>query len=1052
MALTDKQREAVENRAGNLLVSASAGSGKTTAMVSRIISLLKEGAFIGDMLIITFTKAAAADMRCKISEKLVEMRENDESFERQLRALPGAKIGTIDSWCSFLVQNYFYAADADADYELIGGKENRALCDAVTDKLIDEFTEKNPDFAPFYECFINNRSDSEFKKFIYGIVEYASARVDPYEWFSTCCDKYDSKEAENSVREDVKRRSSEALGLLENIRISASAAGYDKLVEHCADVESDFCGGRNFKRSPGDKNPDFIELNEAVKAVKARLKTIKDDKKNIDNFESTAEVKKQAEIAAKFAEAAFRGLAEEKKKLGTADYGDLERIALRILNSQGVGDEIRASYKYVFVDEYQDVNPLQDALIERAAGGKLFIVGDVKQSIYAFRMSEPDIFLEKFYKPENHGIAGVIQFNENFRSGNAVVDFCNDVFSRCMTPSFGGIDYDKARLVFAKSDGAGEAALRLLKPLEKVEKKKKNEVYDVCKPDCEDARREIAMAEFIVSDISARLSSPDEKGEKVREKDVAVLFRSGSGVVKNVYDMLKKGGVNVFLRQKIYFSAAWEIRALDNFLKLLVVGTDETALAGYLLSPLCSIGEEQLYAAVSNGVGSFAERVALCSRCGNDETALKIGAALERLDRYGEIARDATVAEILGGVIAETEYAEKILASECGAAGVETIDKYLEYLSTLKCASTVVDYVRYLENGDVQFESSAPEGALKIMTVHMSKGLQFPYVYLVDCDKRFNLSDANGRCICDRDLGLCIKTGAIGETRSNFMSEAAKMRLKKRQKEEELRLLYVAMTRAEKGLYCYAFDGSDEVKEPCDADCFLDWLRPSAAGVTEIRSVVDKSDEKFKETAPVRKKVDRTELAEKIARNVAYVYPYESHEIKTTVTGLAGEQTVSAVTPAGDAEALAEKGTRLHAAMEKIDFQKPFDEEKTRLGDMMANQSEESLLRTAHAQVGAIVARFGGKVYKEQSFVARASDGGLVQGIIDLLAVNGDKALIIDYKLTSVKNIDSEKYKKQINLYAAAAENVLGVRVTEMYLYSFSSGMAKKVEKIPSLL
>ena len=167
MALTNKQKRAVECRGENVLVSASAGSGKTTAMVGRIIELLKEGESLENMLIITFTKAAASDMRDKISKAIIALRDRDQKFDVQLRILPSAKIGTIDSWCGNIVKNYFYAADTDADYELLTDGEKRELCDRAVDSLVEEFAEKDENFRVLYENFVSNRRDTDFKQFVF---------------------------------------------------------------------------------------------------------------------------------------------------------------------------------------------------------------------------------------------------------------------------------------------------------------------------------------------------------------------------------------------------------------------------------------------------------------------------------------------------------------------------------------------------------------------------------------------------------------------------------------------------------------------------------------------------------------------------------------------------------------------------------------------------------------------------------------------------------------------------------------------------------------------
>ncbi len=1044
MALTNKQKRAVECRGENVLVSASAGSGKTTAMVGRIIELLKEGESLENMLIITFTKAAASDMRDKISKAIISLRDLDEKFDVQLRILPSAKIGTIDSWCGNIVKNYFYAADTDADYELLTDGEKRELCDAVVDSLVDEFAEKDENFRVLYENFVSNRRDTAFKQFVSDGVEFAKSRENPALWIEKSCDGYDNSFAKKLVCEHYDRRVHAALSSLEEIKNAALAVKYDKLAKHCDSVHSAFLNGAKFEVFRG--NSDFAELNEQIKGVKERLKSLIAEKSEIESFTPLPEVKKQAEAAAKFISAVYSGLIKEKKRRALADYGDLEHTAYEILRSE-VGDEIRKTCKFVFVDEYQDVNPLQDALIHAAVGQYLFIVGDVKQSIYAFRMSDPDIFLEKFINPAEHGFGESIEFTENFRSGTAVINYANAVFSRAMTPSFGGVDYLRAKLVFGKSEDGGEVKLRLIEKPEKTEKKQLSGIYDLRNYENEEKENARVMATHIVRGIAERLETPDENGNRVEEKDIAVLFRSNGEVVRLVYDMLKNGGINVFLCRKNYFSSAKEVRAVNQFINLLAFGEDDVNMLGYLLSPLCGISEDELCRA-AEGKGGFCAKVRAYAANHDDAIAQKLAAALDRIAKYTQLSRSQSVPELVSGLIAETDYDVKLLASPEGEIALETLVRFTEYLSSLKSASSVTDYVRYMARGDGKYESPAPAGSLKMMTIHTSKGLQYPYVFLIDCDKKFNLSDENMRYFFDGNLGLCLKTGKKGDYSDNFMTRAAKIRLSKKQKEEEIRLLYVALTRAEKGLYVYAYDKTGKSESPENATCFLDWLKPVSSYCTEI---VKKEEvvcaETEDETAPAAP--PDPELVELLSRRIGYVYPYPSREIKTTVTGMVGEEEKSAAQSIADDDAIMQKGTAYHAIMQKIDFSAPFEQEYERLKDMFTDEISVPQIKAAHENVARILGDFGGKVYREQSFVVDF-DGTLVQGIIDLMAVNGKRALILDYKLSGEKNLLSDKYVGQINAYADAVEKVLKIKVERLILYSFTSKVAKKVERRPS--
>ena len=1049
MKLTDRQKQAVESKSRGILVSASAGSGKTTAMVQRIIELIKNGANIGDMLIITFTKAAAADMRDKISSAVIDLCAADDKFAGQMRALPSAKIGTIDSWCSWLVKNYFYAVDADADYELIGEGEQNELFETAADSLIDEYVDKSAFFAEFYEDCLTNRRDGVFKRIVRDIIDYAETRVSPEEWLTTCCSEYKSGEAERYVMQAYKEREDAVFSALHEIALRATEMGYDKLAHCCSDAESAYYAGDDMPRMVLGRKAEYAEINADFAPIRKQLKDLIAYKKKIEGFTDMDETREKAKALAAFALDVYNVLQKEKKTRGLASYADYEHLALKVLRSESVGKEAASAYKYVFVDEYQDVNALQDALVaEVARDANLFIVGDVKQSIYAFRSSEPDIFLEKYNNPAAYGIDEVIHFNENFRSDRKIIDYCNRVFGGVMSREFGGIEYGETALVYAKNGGEGEAQVRLLNACEKQDAAPRDKVYDITADDFKENTDDKEMAYYIAEGIADILAVPDGNDRRVSEGDIAVLYRSETGVVRELYDILKDAGINVFLRRKAYFSAAWEIKALENFIKVLACGLDETALAGYLLSPLCGLGEAELYRAAKSGRGEeFADKLQEYAKTHQDATAEKLTAAFETLSRYGETARDADVMELISGIVAEKHYAEKILASERGATGVETLEKYMDYLASLKNAATVSDYVRYLGSNSGQFESAAPSGSLQIMTVHMSKGLQFPYVFLIDCDKKFNMTDVYSRCTCDKKYGLCIKTGkkdSAGALRSNFMAEAAALRLEKRSKEEESRILYVALTRAEKALYCYSFNNWKSCP-PQQAGSFLDWLMPASKECVCVSS--PKKTFAEEEIAPAENCPADEQLVGAIIRQMNYVYPHTSAAIKATVTSLAGEESVSAVTVSDGDIQLMEKGERLHKAMEKIDFFSDIDGSANQQVLSALEGDERSKIIAAHGMVGQLLRSFGGKIYREQDFVYNFPDGSLVQGRIDLMAVNGDKALLVDYKLSSAANIEKDRYVRQINLYADAVEDILKKTVSDMYLYSFISGKAKKVER-----
>lgn len=1047
MNLTEQQNKALCLRDKNLLVSASAGSGKTFVMVKRIIEHIKDGAHLNQMLIITFTKAAASDMREKIEKALSELAETNPEYMREIRSLPSAKIGTIDSWCQNLLKKYFYIADFDADFELLSSAESRIMAESAIDSLIDKYVD-DPDFYSLYDSFVSNRRDKAFKTFMIEFLGFAYTQKDPELWLDSCAGKYDSAFAENVVRANIDKTQKSLLSEIEKLKEESSLVGYVKMAEYCSTLESALYS--QFKLPPFKKNADFSELNDRKDSVCKKIKSLQTYIESIRDFQPLQEVKAQVKAAAVFAKELARVLFEEKKRKAVADYSDIEHLAYKILNNPDARSEILMSSKYVFVDEYQDVNPLQDALIEKAVGEKLYIVGDVKQSIYAFRMSDPEIFLDKYNNPDKYGIDEVVEFRDNFRSSNCVIDFCNKIFYRIMTVDLGGVDYKKAALTAGLGYDGGEVRVYAMNKL-KQEKLPAEGIYSVKNAEAVRSESEIGIIYAIADEIENLLFYGDKQGNKVEPRDIAVLFRSSSPVIRELYDELRKRDINVFLREKNYFGSAPEVCVLQNFLKLLAYEKDEIALTSVLLSPIVGLDERELYTVSRNSEKSFYENLVAYAAENNNGISDKIKKVFAFTDKYGEFSRFMTVGELLSAFIAETQYVAVLLAAENGAFKAETVVKYIDYVAGLKAASSLSEYLAYIDSGNEQFESDAPRDALKIMTVHVSKGLEFPYVFLIESQKKFNMTDSYSRYIFDRDFGLCLKTVANGEIIPNMMSEAAKILKTQKTKEEEMRLLYVALTRAEKSLYIYSSKIPDEEITPENAVCFFDWIYPAAKDKLEYLLSDDYDGERimsgkhFGGHDETLTEVIKKRINEKIFRN--------NVKIKTTVTGLSAEEGMSMTEKMpdddrfGNDDAVKKRGTAYHAVMEKIDFFAPFEDEKNRLQDMFTPDIVPSEIRNAQIVVKNLMESFGGKVYREQSFVSANDNGTLIQGVIDLMLINGNNAIILDYKLTGEKNLLKETYIKQLNYYADAVEKILNVRVTDMFLYSFTGKVLKSVER-----
>ena len=409
MNFTEEQKKVITTRGGNLLVSASAGSGKTTVMIERILSLLlDDGVSLENMVICTFTRAAAADMREKLQTVLMEKaNENNEIAQRQLALLPTAEISTLHSWCQRLIKMYFYAIGADPAFELLD--ENEALSlknEAVGEAIADEMGNPSEDFSLLYEIMESRRSDAPLRKLITKIYEFSRAQENPDEFLSVCAFEgaMHPRKCKSAMEEELKLINERYLVRAKELLEETSRAGFTRnevpLTNFCEFLEGNINAGSS--TPTGRIPPDMDELNEKFKKLKADYANAT---KGFDEFNFLPDPKLNlnlVKVLVDLTKSMAKKYEEKKKKKAKLDYSDLEHLAKKLLQSDTMA-EISQKYKYLFVDEYQDINPLQESMIALLKDVTVFAVGDVKQSIYAFRMCEPGIFLKKYNGYRHYG-------------------------------------------------------------------------------------------------------------------------------------------------------------------------------------------------------------------------------------------------------------------------------------------------------------------------------------------------------------------------------------------------------------------------------------------------------------------------------------------------------------------------------------------------------------------------------------------------------------------------------------------------------------------------
>lgn len=1044
---------------GNMLVSASAGSGKTVVMIEKIRRLLDRGESLKQMVVCTFTTAAAADMKYKLSKALAEA-----GMQRELEYLPQAAIATIDGICARLVRSYFYHTDADPAFEVLSEGEQTALqTECLTDVLEHEDDEL---FAALYEALLVDRTDKRIRELILSLYRFSEIQPDPDGWLRDCLRAYDDPmPVQNELQSILADERAALAAEADALRVDTVQAGFTRNVAACEGM-CDWLRRLADRPKLTGRVPDWAEtLNDRYKNLAERVKKFLAKEDDWIGAPDAAVARPEAELLVRLTRAFRSEYAAAKRKRGRLDFSDLEHYALEILKSDAA-QEIQAGVRYMFVDEYQDTNPLQEEIINRmAARADLFEVGDVKQSIYAFRLCDPQIFLRKYRRYAAGKGGRAYDLNANYRSAQGVVDGVNAVFRQAMTEAFGGVDYTQTQLVCGRK-AAGERVR--LKLVEEADPPAFPAVYSP-RADEGGVGKKYAVARAVADDIVALLEGTTAEGSvrrPVRYADIAVISRTRSQTLAELYSILQDRKIPVAYAVKSRACDNPAVRPIVNMLRLIDNRADDVMLAACLqsrfggMTPIewGSLSEAEKKE-LRNPSGLTADELADIRRaCPTADTFAdavaayagilqpKLDAFKARLDRYEKLAAEKPVDEVAGIMVSESEYFEYLYSLENGETLAAELSAFLELAGAV--AVTVSDLVEYAD--------SEPEGAaapagdcVQLMTAHASKGLEFPYVFLIDAEHKFRLDDAQGPVLCDSEYGLAVQQfdyDAHRTARTKLYCLAAE-RKKRRMLEEELRILYVAMTRAQEKLYIYARKGA-----ATEASC-LPWLtaalqaEPAECGDSVQQPRMTKLTYRPDTTlqAEISKQLDKCKARRKERESRSPVVQ------KTAVTALAEQEDAAdgrvyecAHT---DVERAAAVGTAYHLMMEHIDFFADFDTEWDKLRQRFpasAAMCDPERIRLAQQHMAKLAS--GKTQYREQPFILDV-DGTLVQGVIDLLLVEDEEAVIVDYKTTRSRALDTPAYRFQTGMYAQAVQSLLKLRVEAVYLYSFFMDKPIRMDK-----
>ncbi len=918
MQLTDSQRKAVYSEDKNILVSAGAGSGKTSVLAGRIARLIAQGLVEADEIIaVTFTKSAAAKLKSRIRRQLMQS-ENDASsvkISEQLAKLELAPICTIDSLCKRIIERFYHIIGADPSFSVIGSaQESLMMMERACEKLYEELLEENDEEFQRLEDLYSFGYESSLTQTIINIYLHIQNKCEPIEWLKQKAEEF-KKSAENFddsrvfeilkkhleiYASDIKICAQEGLRLTRSdykcaACFSSMAELSDAIVSSLASSASSFFetirAVSKFPRFTVPKShPDYMRLKLLHKKAKGAFTRLKEIaafsyEKNLEFIFLTAKsVCKIVEIVERFSDI----YSNIKKSMRLADFSDLAHECLAILNSEQVLKQLSSEYKYIFIDEYQDTNSLQEAIITRlAATNSLFAVGDIKQSIYRFRNAEPEIFLKKQRECEK-GKGLLVRMRENFRSSPVIVEAVNTVFSRIMTKDKSGIDYasDESMTSLSTLNSANAAQLHI-----------------ILSGDSDSHSRIAAEAEYVASLVKNLIGKNiyDEETHltrPLRPEDIAVIGRRMNSISSYYTQAFKNAGIDfACIEQEEYFDAM-EIALMINLLKIIDNFMDDIALISVMRSFIFGFNEDELLKIRAHYTfAHYYDAVKKYAKDGPDDNLrLKTSYMINEIKRYRHYSRVSSIEDLIMKIYADTNLTMYVSALKDGEKRSQNLNELAQRAASFEQTQSrgLYSFIKYLEKLKEKAERGASkafagEGKVSLVTVHAAKGLEYEAVIVVDTALNIIEKSPFESIYCHKDVGIC----------PVFVSEDASYRCdtiyrltasaanRAENREEEARILYVAATRAKQMLYftgCITEKAYEEMKAyPPDMTpsltesvSFLKWLY--FAIVPDKRSLDESGS--YETRLWKIKTVTHTEAAEESAETVPDKYPADEAAVK----------------------------------------------------------------------------------------------------------------------------------------------------------------------------
>lgn len=1138
MKWTDEQQAAINTSGSNILVAAGAGSGKTAVLVERIIQkILRDKIDIDKLLVVTFTNAAASEMRERIANRLYDELKNDISLQKQITLLSKANISTLHSFCLKIIRDNFFLIDIDPNFRIGDQVECELLKAEAIDELMEElYDSEDEGFIELINTYTNNKDDNDLRNIILNIYSFIQSTSNPREWLNSKLEMYSmngindfsetiwGKELLDYAKSEIKNEIEE-LQLLENELVKypnyLQTIQDDILLLKALETKNtswdDFYGQiRNieFSKLKPCKNINE-ELKNHVKEIRDKVKEcireyLRDNvfvSPSIDIIPDMNDLQKKLRLVSKLVFNFDDKFVMKKRNKNILDFNDIEHLALKILfENENVRNTYSDSFSEILIDEYQDSNMVQEEIVNLISKNNVFMVGDVKQSIYRFRHARPELFLNKYetYNDESELGKKILLF-KNFRSNKSIIDSTNFIFNNIMSKDIGEINYTEDEFLKFGADYYPE----LYKNPELHLIETKNDNVDVDDDEIEEKPQlEARVVANNILDIVKNDKVYDKNTKELRDaefRDIVILLRATTLYADAFVQELSKKGIPVYCDNQMGYFDNTEVQIILSLLKIIDNPIQDIPLIAVMRSQIGNFNVNELtairladrscsfYRAMQKFIASDI-RIDECS--GLSE---KISSFLERLDNWRNKSVYMSLYDLIWLLYNETGYYNYISLLPDGKKRQANLLLLLERAKNFEQTSfrgvfNFLNYIDHIHESSGDMESSKiigeNENVVRIMSIHKSKGLEFPIVFLSGTSRRFNKKDFQDKIVLHQDLGFGPNIIKFDKriTYPSIPKLAIIQRAKKEMMSEEMRILYVAMTRArEKIIITGMVNDLNKAYNKyyskvskygiVNSNCFLDWIGQTILNKNndwiikewKYEEVLKLSDDNYDYNNLISElsNFKSSNNYNKIDDEFKWIYAYnEATNIPSKISISEIKRREFELTP--DINLIQKPqfmendvirsgtsyGSRVHLILQHLDYNNPNIE-------LYLDNLDDITIRIIKSQIDAFSRtklfdriKHSKNVFRETSFNLNIdasevfnfektnSEKIMLQGIIDLYFIEENEIVLVDFKTDNINNEAEfiKKYSIQLKYYKRALEEITGMKVKDTIIYSLKLG------------